>query len=76
MISFMVLFLFQEKGITCLLFWSKISVILSSSGNKLMIGFLFKNALPTLLIIIVNLLIPMMGFVFFSMVVYNTTKKF
>jgi hypothetical protein len=42
----------------------------------MMIGFLFKNALPTLMRIIINVMLPLMGFVFFSMLVYKSTRKF
>jgi hypothetical protein len=52
------------------------SIYLSETGNRMMIGFLFKKAIPAYLKVIVNLSIWLSGFVFFSMVTYKNTKKF
>ncbi len=75
-LSFLVLITVNEKGLVCLWCWTKLSIYLSETGNRMMIGFLFKHALPAYLKIIFNLLIWLSGFVFLSMVMYRKTKKF
>jgi hypothetical protein len=75
-LSFLVLMTVNEKGLVCMWCWTKLSIYLSETGNRMMIGFLFKQALPTYLKLIFNLLIWLSGFVFLSMVTYNLTHKF
>lgn len=75
-LSFLVLITVNEKGLVSLWCWTKLSIYLSETGNRMMIGFLFKQALPAYFKVIFNLLIWLSGFVFFSMVTYRLTRKF
>jgi len=75
-LSFLVLITVNHKGLVCLWCWTKMSIYLSETGNRMMIGFLFKKAIPFYLKIIFNLSIWLSGFVFFSMVTYRISKKF
>jgi len=41
-----------------------------------MLGFLFKKTLPLFIRVIISIMILLSAFVFFSMIVYQNTKKF
>lgn len=75
-LSFLILITVSSKGLVCFFCWAKMSLYLSQTGNKMMIGFLLKKAIPTYLKVILNLSIWLSGFVFFSMATYQNTNKF
>jgi hypothetical protein len=62
--------------VVCLFAWMKLVSYLSQTKNKLMIGFLFEDALPLYSKIFLNILILITAFVLFDMLVYSTSRKF
>lgn len=66
----------SHNGMICFLAWIKIMVYLTQTKNKYMVGFLFEEAVPIYLKIVLNIFLLITAFVLFNSLVYKTTIKF
>lgn len=66
----------NHNGLVCFFAWMKLMIYLSQTKNRLMVGFLFEEALPIYFKIFLNIIILITAFVMFDMLVYATTRKF
>lgn len=60
----------------CFLAWIKLMVYLTHTKNKYMVGFLFEEALPIYLKVVLNIFLLITAFILFNSLAYPTTMKF